>query len=76
MIKIITFSWVDPNLFQKHNCSLRHNEEMTVPANSAIDMALAQAKVVLESGLNVMVRAVPDKKIIWVAADDRNFGQR
>jgi len=76
MIKIITFTWADTNLFEKHNCSLRHNEEMSVPDNSAIDMALAQAKVVLESGLNVMIRSLPDRKIIWVAADDRNFGQR
>ena len=76
MIKIITFAWCDPNIFQKHNCPLHHNEEIEIPDSIAIDIALAQAKVVLEAGLNVMVRPLMDRKIIWVAVDDRNFGQR
>lgn len=76
MIKIITFAWCDPTIFQKHGCPLRHNEEMEAPDNVAFDMALAQAKIVLESGLNVMLSKVPTKNIIWVAADDKRFSQR
>lgn len=76
MVKIITFTWCDSNLFQKHNCPLQNNEETNVPDAVAIDEALAKAKIILQSGLNVMVRSLTDRNIIWVAADDRNFGQR
>lgn len=76
MTKIITFAWVDSKIFEKHGCEIKHNEEIEVPDASAIDMALAQAKVILESGLNVMVSRYPGKKIIWVAADDKKFTQR
>lgn len=76
MYKIITFSYHSPNIFEKYNCPLRHNEETEVPDEMAIDMALSQAKVVLESGLNVMLKKFVDRKIIWVAVDDGGFKQR
>lgn len=77
MYKIITFSYhSSPNLFEQYNCPLRHNEEIDVPDEMAIDMALSQAKVVLESGLNVMINKFLDRKIIWVAADNGSFKQR
>lgn len=76
MYKIITFSYYSPDLFKKYNCPFSHNEEIEVPDNIAIDTALAQAKVVLESGLNVMIKNISDRKIIWVAVSDGNFSQR
>ena len=80
MIKIITIAWCDSKVFEKHNCSLRHNAETLVPKSkgldAALDVAFKQATEIIKSGLNVMIRNFPDKNIIWVAADDKSFSVR
>lgn len=76
MVKIITFAWVDPKLFEKHGLSIRNNEEMESPDNIANQVAFEQAKVCFEAGLNVMIKRIEDRNIIWVAVDNKSFQQR
>ena len=76
MKKIITFSWTDPSLFEKKGLPIVNNESTEVLDELAVDAALEKAKICFEAGLNVMLSRIPDRDIIWVAVDNKKFGQR
>lgn len=77
MYRIIIFGWYTDKIFKTNNIPFAHNQDFDVEEeDKALDKALEIAKVCLECNVNVMIKKYPDKKIIWVAVDDRGFSQR
>lgn len=76
-MKVITFSWSDPNLLEKFKLPFKQNEKLDIPnAQLAEAAALSMVKSCFEAGLNVMLYRLPEKDIIWVCVDNKNFQQR